>query len=290
MHRRIFLTFAALLLAAPACRWRAPEADDLPPLSRALLDVARDLGDGPSSPRPGGQDAARLRTVATTARAVLESRPGLAPAPSLNEALFGRAAFAREVDDKALRFVLLPSVLEARRGSCVGLGTLYLAVAELVGVRARGVLVPGHFYVQVQDGDGNGDGNVDRWRNVELLRRGETMPDAWYRARYGAPAGEVAGRPLSPAQVVGVVAYDVGNERRRQGRLADARRAFERAVRDFPELAEAHASLGATLQLLGDLDAAAAAYATARRLDAALPGLDRNVELLDAERAARRKP
>jgi tetratricopeptide (TPR) repeat protein len=273
--RSVLLLVAALLLAT-ACRRRA--AADLPPLARALLAEGQELGAGAPS---NDEDAAALRAIAATARAELARTPSRAPAAALNRAIFETTAFVREVDDHDLRFVLLPSVLQAHRGSCVGLGTLYLAVAELVGVRARGIMVPGHFYVQVDD--------RGRWRNVELLRRGEEMPEAWYRDRYGARGSDVAGRPLSPAEVTGVVAYDVGNERRRQGRLPEARRAYERAVRDFPGLAEAHASLGATLQLLGALDQAAAAYASARRLDPQLPGLGRNVELLNAERAATRK-
>jgi tetratricopeptide (TPR) repeat protein len=221
----------------------------------------------------------RLQQVAAAARVALARRP-TAPAAAMSEAIFeGAAPFAREVDDKDVRFVLLPFVLAAHRGSCVGLGSLFLAVAPLAGVEARGVLVPGHFYVQVREGG--------RWRNVELLRSGEEMPDGWYRAKYGAPPGPVAGRPLTSDEVVGVVAYDVGNERRRQGRLADARRAYERAVRAFPGYAQAHAGLGATLQLLGALDEAKAAYADARRLDPTLPGLDQNVELLERERRGR---
>jgi tetratricopeptide (TPR) repeat protein len=275
-RRASVLLLSAIILPALACRRRAVEARELPPLARALLAEGRELGDAPASPDGG---AAALRAIAAASRTAIGRAPSRSPAAGLNEALLGTAAFSREVDDKDLRFVLLPSVLEGRRGSCVGLGTLYLAVAELVGVRARGVMVPGHFYVQVWEGE--------RWRNVELLRRGEEMPDNWYRERYGAAGIDVAGRPLSPAEVVGVVAYDVGNERRRQGRLADARQAYARAVREFPTLAEAHASLGATLHLLGQLDEAAAAYASAQRLNSTLPGLDRNVELLNAERARR---
>jgi tetratricopeptide (TPR) repeat protein len=266
---------AVLVAAMGGCRSEPPSEGAPPPLARALFDVERDLADAPTAEGPR-----RLREVAAVARAALAREPARGPAVALGEAIFQASGFVREVDDPDLRYVFLSPVLEARRGSCVGLGSLFLAVAELVGIRARGVLVPGHFYVQVEEGHG--------WRNVELLRRGEEMPDAWYRARYGAPAGAVAGTPLDPTQVPGVVAYDVGNERRRAGRLAEARRAYERAVRALPSFAQAHASLAAVLQLTGAMDEAAAAYAEARRLEPDLPGLARNLELLEAERARRR--
>jgi tetratricopeptide (TPR) repeat protein len=80
------------------------------------------------------------------------------------------------------------------------------------------------------------------------------------------------------------VAYDVGNERRRQGRLTEAEQAYAEAARDFPSFAEAHASLGATLHLLGALDAASRAYQAARHTNPNLPGLEQNIELLERER------
>jgi hypothetical protein len=276
MRRRLcakVLSTALMLWAfGAACRPEAAAPAPLPPLAASLFEVQRALGGGESAP-----GASALRALAATARQALARVPGRPASVALGEAIFQTAGFVREVDDSDLRYVFLSSVLEAHRGSCVGLGTLFLAVAELADVRARGVMAPGHFYVQVQEGDGG------RWRNVELLRRGEEMPDEWYRARYGA-----VGRPLGTGEIAGVVAYDVGNERRRQGRAAEARRAYELATGALPAFAEAHASLGATLQLLGALDAAAAAYARARALEPGLVGLDRNVGLLEAERASRR--
>ncbi|HYP90076.1 MAG TPA: transglutaminase family protein, partial [Polyangiaceae bacterium] len=181
-----------------------------------------------------------------------------------------------------LDFVLLPGVLERRRGSCVGLGTLFLALADALGRAAWGVMRPGHFYARVQD---SGEP-----RSVELLRAGEAMPDAWYAQRFPVPAVAVAeyGRPLSRAEVMGVVHYNVGNERRRQLRLREARAAFTRAIRDFPDLSEAHASLGAVEQLLGDLESAARSYGRARELNPQLPGVEQNVALLNRERSGRR--
>ena len=159
--------------------------------------------------------------------------------------------------------MLLPSVLEHRRGSCVGLGSLFLALAEVLGWSAAGVLMPGHFYARVREATGA--------RNVELLRAGEAMPDAWYERRFPVPGGSAReyARPLTAQEVLGVVHYDVGNERRRQRRLSEAQAAFARAARAFPDLSEAHASLGAVQHLLGDLPAATASYRRARDANSA---------------------
>jgi tetratricopeptide (TPR) repeat protein len=85
-----------------------------------------------------------------------------------------------------------------------------------------------------------------------------------------------------------VVAYDIGNERRRQGRLDAAMAAFERAVHAFPDFAEAQASLGAVAQLQGRLELAAASYRSALEKNPSLPGLEHNLSLLAEERAGSR--
>jgi regulator of sirC expression with transglutaminase-like and TPR domain len=199
---------------------------------------------------------------------------GLSPAQATTRVLFDDLGFAREVESTRLDFVLLPDVLQRRRGSCVGLGTLYLCLAEILDFRAEGLLRPGHFYVR-QAAPGVAC-------NVELLRRGELMPDAWYDARFPLRQGSSRsyGRPLSPPEVVGVVAFNIGNERRRRTQLPAAARAYLQAIASFPSFAEAHASLGAVQQLLGDYGAASASYGRARELDPSLPGLDHNAALL----------
>jgi regulator of sirC expression with transglutaminase-like and TPR domain len=270
MKRRSLL----LLLAGSACHAAARR-----PLvfGRALLDVARE-----SSAVDEAQlsfSLSELQRFADEAERELAAAPGRSAATVLSELMFGRWGFVREVSDTSLAFVLLPSVLQRRRGSCVGLGTVFLALADALDCAAYGVLRPGHFHARVLEPAGA--------RNVELLRSGEAMSEAWYARRFplsGGPAPEYA-RPLSPGEVLGVVDYDVGNERRRQLRLAPARAAFTRAVAAFPELAEAHASLGTVEQLLGDLDSAAKSYARARALNPGLPGLEQNLVLLERERA-----
>jgi tetratricopeptide (TPR) repeat protein len=208
----------------------------------------------------------------------MQRDPTAAAWAAINRTVFDVLGFQREVDDQDTRYVLLPSVLRLRRGSCVGLGVLYVALGALLDVPIRGVMVPGHFYVRIDESG--------RARNTELLRRGEEMPAAWYVNRYpiaggGAPAYD---RPLTATEVVGVIEYNVGQQWKRLGRLDDARRAYGQAIGHFPTFAEAAASLGATLHLLGALDQAAVAYQTAARAYPDLPGLKANISLLGEER------
>jgi regulator of sirC expression with transglutaminase-like and TPR domain len=73
----------------------------------------------------------------------------------VNQVLFEQLGFVREVDDEDLRFQRLAAVLTSKRGSCLGLGALYLALGERLGARygfsVEGVLVPGHFFVRMSE-------------------------------------------------------------------------------------------------------------------------------------------
>jgi len=278
-----------LVLLAALARLTASCSNDsrsvsAPPTARSFLGLARDAHEG--SPEEAAWAAVELGRIAARVRQVVGEASAhdrsAALVTALGQVVFGTFEFVREVDDTSLTFVLLPSVLRNRRGSCVGLGTLYLAVGEMLSLQMEGVMRPGHFFVRVREGSGP--------RNIELLRKGEDMPDSWYEARFPIPAGRggAFGRGLSLSEVRGIVEYDVGNERRRQSRFAEARDAYERSTRDFPDYGEAHASLGAMQQLLGALDEAEASYDAARRASPSLPGLDRNIDLLNRERAARK--
>jgi regulator of sirC expression with transglutaminase-like and TPR domain len=261
-----------LLLAAAACA--CTRAEPQRPFFEAALAVARDAGAlDATAERFCRRELERLTELA---RASL-SRRGSATA-GLRALVFEDRGFVREVDDTDLRFVLLPGVLRDRRGSCVGLGSLYLALTEALGLAAHGVLRPGHFYVRLQQGGAH--------TNVELLRRGEAMPDAWYEGRFPAPEGAKReyGRPLTASEAVGVIDYNVGNQRRREHRIEAARSFYARAVQRFPDFAEAHAGLGAALHLLGRAEEARKSYDEARRLNPRLENLERNLSLLELEK------
>lgn len=240
----------------------------------AWLQVGAEFAELDSDAAAAG--ASELERLGGLVRAQLARGGDLARAA--RSVLFEQAGFVREVNDPSLRFVLLPSVLRLQRGSCVGLGTLMVALIQLARGEAWGVLRPGHFYVRFRH-----RGEV---RNLEPLRAGEEMPDAWYEARFPVLGkAEYYARPLSAGEVLGVLEYNIGNERKREQRLAEARRAYSRSVSHFPDFAEAHASLGTVLHLEGKLEAAERAYRTALQKNPALPGLEWNLEVLLTERA-----
>ncbi len=258
-------TMAGLLLLS-ACRSPASNGPAMP-LTESLLAL------GPSTARTAG--LAEIDRVAAQIMTVLAAQIVRDPARAFNQVVFSDLGFSREVDDKDLRFSLLGSVLGSRRGGCVGLGTLYLALGERLQIPVEGILVPGHFFVRIP-------GPTGVPRNVELLRQGEAMPDDWYRSKYGVsnPTPSAYLRPLSASEVLAVVHFNSGNDARLRGRLHGARDSYGQAVSGFPSFAEAQASLGLARQLLGDLQGADSAYNAALRLQADLPGLGRNLEIL----------
>jgi regulator of sirC expression with transglutaminase-like and TPR domain len=262
----------ALLLSA-ACSPDRSAAENAP-LTRRLLAAGESFGEGNAGQRSTGlAELLRVSGVVTQAR----PRHG-SLLLALNATVFRTLGFVREVNDRNPAFMFLPSVLASRRGGCVGLGLLYLSLAELLALPLECILRPGHLYVRMRRPEGH--------VNVELLREGEAMPDDWYENRFPIAGGTAPayGRPLSNEELFGVIAYNVGIDRQTNRRLSEARSAFERATRAFPDFAEAHASLGRTLHLLGALDSADAAYAAAQRVNPALPGLADNVVLLRNER------
>jgi regulator of sirC expression with transglutaminase-like and TPR domain len=258
--------------AAVGCA-RRPQHAPPGPIASALIAVAADLGSTPAEAEAAWRE---LDGIADRVRAH-HGRTGGDWVDDLNAVMFGELGYEREIESRDLRFVRLPSVIAQRRGSCVGLGALYLALGERLGVELDGVMVPGHFFVR---------GRAPAPRNVELLRRGEAMPDAWYRGKYGpwpAAATDYL-RPLTVSEVVAVHWFNAGNDWRAARDLPRAASAYARAAAEFPSFAEAKASLGAVRQLQGSLGEAEAAYEDAARARADLPGLAENLAVLKRER------
>ena len=204
-------------------------------------------------------------------------------ADDINAVVFGELGFEREIDSAATRFFQVSSVISERRGNCLGLAALYLAIGERTGMPLDGVLLPGHFFVRTR-----GRGH----HNVELLRRGEAMPDDWYQKKYGPwpEAGSAYFRPVTVTELVAIHWYNRGNDLRASGDIAGAEAAYIRAAQEFSGFAEAHASLGAVQQLRGAFAEAGMSYREAARAWPDLPGLANNLELLKRQLAGASGP
>ena len=242
------LVFAASLAG---CKSSAPG-----PLALKLMAVSGE-GDAAVADELGDMlDLAGKRT---------QGKTGPEKIDALNRLIFEELRFEREVEDDSIGFMLLPQVVKRKKGSCLGLAALYLALAERAGLEVSGVLVPRHFFLRHQE------------RNIELLRKGEAMPDEWYQKTWQVPEGATAYmRPLTQKELLAVYWFNLGNARRLKGEYDRAREIYQDVIVDFPDFAEAHANLGLVLQLQRKFEPAMQAYLKARSLQPGFSGFGRN--------------
>src|SRR5512141_3482262 len=117
----------------------------------------------------------------------------------------------------------LESVLARRQGNCLGLSVLYLALADRLGIPFRGVYVPSHCFVRYE-------GNGVRV-NVEFAEGGASWSDDRYRREVRISPARPYLQSLAPSEMLGVFLKTLGAGDSRQGRVADALRWSDEAVR-----------------------------------------------------------
>lgn len=243
-------------------------------MAQALLQAAPaalDRGDGLTE----AVAQAEIDLLARRVGRVLQDRSPAAVARGFAQVLFQELGFRREIEATDPRYHLLPSVLTHRRGSCVGLVSVYLVVAERLGIPMAAELVPGHLHLRLA-------GSPPLL--IETLRRGEVVDQRFYQEKYigSRRLGPAYRRPLTAQELVAVIRFNLGNHHRDRGQAARAEADYLAAAEAFPAFAEARASLGLVQHARGDVDAARRAYQAAARVDAWLPGLAENLAALDA--------
>jgi Tfp pilus assembly protein PilF len=154
---------------------------------------------------------------------------------------------------------LLESVLARKKGNCLGLSMLYLALADRLGIPFRGVYVPSHCFVRYE-------GNGARV-NVEFAEGGASWTDDRYRREFRISPGRPYLFSLAPAEMLGVFLKTLGAGYSRKGREEDALRLYDEAGRLYPGLPDVHYNAGVSLQKSGRLDEAAGKYRRALDLD-----------------------
>jgi regulator of sirC expression with transglutaminase-like and TPR domain len=163
----------------------------------------------------------------------------------LNAWVFDSLGIAPLLGDSDLASSLPSQVIANKRGACVGLALLYLALGKTLDLPLRPVFLPGHVFVRYRSGA--------YVRNIETLRRGIARSDAFYDSAFA-----LAHRPWyrlsdgEPRQALGALVFNLANTHRARGDLKNALEEFRLAEEAIPGLPEALGSQGAVYLMLGD--------------------------------------
>jgi len=175
---------------------------------------------------------------------------------ALNRHFFGPDGFTALQDLTTPENTSVAAVLENRRGTCMGLAIVYLALAERLGLSAHAVATPVHLFMRVELPDGP--------RNVELLEEGRELPDDIYRRRNRISESSIERgvflRDLTNDEVIAHLLSNQGIALSRENRLDDALARYDRALKLAPQLVVAWYNRGIDLTTAGRLDGAVASF------------------------------
>ncbi len=148
------------------------------------IDLARGLflaemeNDGSSKLKVRSYEAnIDLMALQILARLTPQSSP-LEKVRAINDYIFNEMRFrfpphslyAKDID----MYTLLPSVLDSRRGVCLGVSILYLCLAQRLELNLQAITPPGHIYVRYVDPK---SGEIT---NIETTARGIDVPSEHY--------------------------------------------------------------------------------------------------------------
>ncbi|HLO09215.1 MAG TPA: tetratricopeptide repeat protein [Desulfobacteria bacterium] len=170
------------------------------------------------------------------------------------------------------RNYLLETVLARKKGNCLGLSMLYLALADRLGVPFRGVYVPSHCFVRYERNGAR--------VNVEFAEGGASWADDRYRREFRIPPSRPYLHSLAQNEMLGVFLKTLGAAYSRKGREEDALLLYDEARRLYPGLPDVHYNAGVSLQKLGRLDEAAGKYRRALDLDPEMAAARDNLSIL----------
>jgi len=156
---------------------------------------------------------------------------------------------AGNLDEK---LILLHSVLDAKRGNCIGLSMLYLSLTERLNLPIYGVVVPYHFFVRYDD---------NRTKiNIETTSKGESVSGDDYTTHFQIPTGTLYLVNLNKKQTVGCFLSTLGGVYSQQGKLDEAIAKYKTAISINPNYPDAHYNLGNACKEQGKLDEAVVEY------------------------------
>ncbi len=164
----------------------------------------------------------------------------------LNAFLFDTLAIVPDTVGDDLAASIPTLILQRRRGACVGLTLMYLALGRSLDLPMVPVFLPGHVFVRYLSPRGSP-------RNIETLRGGIARSDSFYRETFALrkrPWYSLA--DARPEQALAALVFNLGNAHRAAGDLAAAKAEFGLAENAVPGFPEALGSLGACLLWEGE--------------------------------------
>ncbi len=159
--------------------------------------------------------------------------------PVINEYLFRDLGFVALEKVSDPNDLFLHRVLDRKKGYCLSLSVLYLALGERLGLPMHGVVVPGHFFVRYDDG------NI-RF-NIETTSNGGNASDEHYIKKFKVPEQYHDGiymENLNKIQTIGCLFNNLGNSYSAINDIETAISTLEKAVQINPSLAESRMNLG----------------------------------------------
>jgi len=181
--------------------------------------------------------------------------------PVINDYLFNELGFKSDSDSNNPDNLFLDTVLDNKRGYCLSLSVLYLAMGERLGLPLYGVVVPTHFFVRYDDG---------RVRfNIEATSKGGYANDKHYIDKFKIPPGNsgIYLQNLDKRQTLGCFFNNLGNSYSSAGNTKMALAAFETAVEINPLLPESRTNLGNIYLKLERTDDAISQYKAALEIN-----------------------
>jgi len=178
---------------------------------------------------------------------------------TINTYLFEEQGFSYEAGTHYLN-----AVLDQKRGSCVGLSALYVALADRLGLPIVAVNVPRHEFVRFS--------NDQAAINIEVMTKGRAVPDESYVEACGFSAATVTAgiylQEMTRKQLLSAVVSNRGNEYREEGKCEDSIRDLDLALAYHSRSVDALYSRGIAYIQNGDPDKGIADCNAALEFDA----------------------
>jgi tetratricopeptide (TPR) repeat protein len=192
----------------------------------------------------------------------LAGADGKAIVSALNRVVFDELELRATRDVESPEHLFLSSVLEGKRGYCLGLAALYLVLAELNDIPLFAVATPSHVFLRYDDGETR--------INIETFQRGAHLSDEDYVREHAIPEKSIDKgvflRNLPIDEFLAQIYNNIGVIYSKRGQYELAEREYRRALELHPNFPAAQYNLGNDLLQRGEYKQAVKAFNRALRL------------------------